>query len=122
MSEMNFPFQRMTDPLLIPVGPTPSQLLVPNGFFTSTNGRYSSFLVVNKNRCSVRFHGFSYASSASPYLVTATTGWSFPPGHFGVYTTQYPDIISCIAEDSPLWPLADVTSFVPLEASYGYGV
>lgn len=115
------PFRRWTDPVLIPVGLTASSVPVPMAY---TGGAaqtgYNAFFIVNPNACFVRLKGFNDVNAAKG-LVTATTGWLFPPGFAGVFGTQYPSYMSAMAFDTPAYPLANISTFLPLEISYGQG-
>ncbi|MBA9070685.1 hypothetical protein FHR71_004455 [Methylobacterium sp. RAS18] len=113
-----FAFRRMTDPLLPPVGPEPLRYDVPEGFFDEEGPGFLSttFLVVNGNACYVRLRG---TTSGAHRPVTRTTGWLFPPGFVGCFTTQRPISMSTMAVAMPGFPLP--TEFVPLELPYGGG-
>lgn len=107
----NFPFRRLTEPLVIPVSPTSSQFQVPAGFIPpGTN----SFWIVNPNNFWVRLKGFQ----GSAGNVTATTGWLFSPGFTGAFSTQYPEWMSVMSVTYQGLTAGTGT----LELSYGGGI
>jgi hypothetical protein len=113
-----YAFRRTTDPLQLPVGPQPTRFDVPDGFFDKGGPAYqtTAFLLVNPNACYVRLRG---SSTDTHIPVTPTTGWLFPPGFVGCFTTQYPKSMSTLAVAMPGFPLPD--EFAPLELPYGGG-
>ncbi|AYO83663.1 hypothetical protein [Methylobacterium brachiatum] len=113
-----FAFRRTTDPLQLPVGPGPLRFDVPEGFFAEGGPGFqtTTFLVVNPNLCYVRLRG---SSTDNHVPVTPSTGWLFPPGFVGCFTTQYPRSMSTLAVAMPGFPLPD--EFAPLELLYGGG-
>lgn len=113
-----FAFRRMTDPLLLEVGISPTRFDVPAGFFDEGGPGYQSttFLVINPNACFVRLRGTTVGAHRP---VTPTTGWLFPPGFVGCFTTQRPISMSTLAVAKPGFPLP--TEFAPLELPYGGG-
>jgi hypothetical protein len=76
----------------------------------------SSFLVVNRNPFWVRPKGYS-GTDATTKVIGADEGWLFPPGFWGIFTTQFPDAMSTIAV--PFQGLAAGSGV--LEISYGGG-
>lgn len=122
MADETFPFRRATNPLFIPCGLTPVQVTVDTDALRKLG--VGSFLAVNKNNFWVRFRGSGGPTSvdAGVYApATATTGFGFPPGFVGVFSTRLPLYLSAIAIDTPAFPLpADLTGAV-LEVSYGSG-
>lgn len=113
-----FAFRRMTDPLMLQVGPQAIRFDVPGGFFDEGGPGYlvTTFLIVNPNACYVRLRG---SNTSTHVPVTPTTGWLFPPGFVGCFTTQRPISMSTLAVAMPGFPLP--TEFVPLELPYGGG-
>lgn len=113
-----FAFRRVTDPLQLPVGVEPERFDVPEGFFDQGGPAFqtTTFLVVNPNLCYVRLRG---SSTDTHIPVTPSTGWLFPPGFVGCFTTQYPKSMSTLAVAMPGFPLPD--TFAPLELPYGGG-
>ncbi len=111
MSANVFAFRRMTDPIRMAVGPTPTQIVVPPGFIKP---EYTSFQVVNPNKFAVRLRG-----SKGTYIpVSETTGWFWTPNLVAVYSTQYPDFMSTLAV-----PYQDELAGTGwIELSYGVGV
>jgi hypothetical protein len=109
------PFRRMTNPLVLPVGPTAQRFDVPTNFFTSMAG-ITSFYVVNANNFWVRLKGSPM--STTPYSdITETQGWLFSPGFQGAFTTQFPVWMSTLAVNRQgLTPGTGV-----LELCYGRG-
>lgn len=122
MSENVFPFRRATRALPIPVGPTASSMAVPDGYIKA---EYNAFLIVNPNLCWVSFKGTSMpASGVAPTSADSALAdgldWLIPPGHFSVYSTQYPIFMSAVALPMPGYPLDGLT-YTPLRIYYGYG-
>jgi len=113
-----FAFRRVTDPLILSVGPQASKFVVPEGFFAEGGPGYqaTTFLVVNANACYVRLRG---TTAGAFQAVTPTTGWLFPPGFVGCFTTQHPIFMSTMAVPMPGFPLP--AEYVPLELPYGGG-
>lgn len=114
-----FAFRRMTDPLMLPVGSDPLRFDVPDGFFDEGGPGYQSttFMVINPNLCYVRLRG---TSGNGPHVpVTASTGWLFPPGFVGCFSTQKPRSMSTLAVPMPGFPLPN--QFAPLNLPYGGG-
>lgn len=113
-----FAFRRMTDPLILPVGLSPMRFDVPAGFFDEGGPGFqtTTFLVVNPNACFARLRGTTVGEHRP---VTETTGWLFPPGFVGCFTTQRPISMSTLAVAKPGFPLP--TEFAALELLYGGG-
>lgn len=125
MSEGVFPFRRMTQALLVPVGvATASAYTVPEGMIKAD---YTAFLVFNPNNCCVELRGTSMPVPVGPAPSQAVLAsgdgidWLFPPGHYSVYTTQYPMFMSAKAFDTQAFPVASVGTPIPLRLWYGYG-
>lgn len=124
MTEGVFPFRRMTQAMLVPVGNgSASSFEVPSGVIKPD---FNAFLIFNPNRVCAELRGTSVPQSGpAPTSATPASGtgidWLFPPGHWAVYTTQYPLFMSAQAFDTPLWPLASAGTLVPLRLWYGYG-
>ena len=125
MSEGVFPFRRMTQALLVPVGlDSASTFTVPDGIIKPD---YNAFLIFNPNKVCAELRGTSMPPSGSPVPSSAIMAsgdgvdWLFPPGHWAVYSTQYPMFMSSKAFDTPLWPISQVGALVPLRLWYGYG-
>ena len=125
MSEGVFPFRRMTQALLVPVGvANASAYTVPDGMIKPD---YTAFLVFNPNNCCVELRGTSMPIPTGPAPTQAVLAsgdgidWLFPPGHWSVYTTQYPMFMSAKAFDTPAFPLSAAGTTIPLRLWYGYG-
>ena len=119
MAGSTTPFRRLTNPLLVPVTTSPTAdnaLIVPANFIPPGA---TSFCVVNSNLCWVRLMGTGGGASA-PVAVQDYQGWLFPPGFFGVFSTQLPIWMSAGAFARDGYPLAGLT-LQPLEVSYGEG-
>lgn len=110
MSENVFPFRRVTDPFVLNVAPTAQRFDVPMDL---KSAGYTSFYVVNPNSFWVRLRG----SQGSYVAITETTGWLFPPGFAGVFSTQYPEFMSAMSVTRQGLPAGTGT----LEVSYGGG-
>lgn len=118
----NFPFRRnlSISPIMIPAGATASVVqlgALPKGV--------TSFGVVNSYPVHIRLIGTPMEAS-SPVLAGEGKGWLFPPGHFGIYSTQYPKAVSCIAVSRPGFPAFDANGAAlfpdaALELFYGSG-
>lgn len=96
----NFPFRRNTafGPILVPAGFEPSSVAVgvmPDGI--------TAFAAINSYPVWMRLVG----GAMGPVSVTDDTGWLFPPGFFGIFSTQSPRWVSCVAVDRPGFPIAD---------------
>lgn len=111
MADNNFAFRRSTDPYMVPAGASASKFDVPDDLKSSG---YMSFCVVNPNPFWVRLRG----STGTYVAVTDTTGWLFPPGFFGIFSTQYPEFMSAMGVVRQGLP---VTAGGFLEVSYGGG-
>lgn len=117
----NFPFRRNTavSPIMIPATDEPSQMAVgplPSGV--------TSFGVVNAFPVYMRLVGSSEASGFVP--AEDWMGWCIPPGHFGIYSTQFPKWVSCLAVARPGYPIYDAEGDLlypeaKLELFYGSG-
>jgi hypothetical protein len=118
-------FRRMTDPVMVTVGPTAQPTMVPDGKLIDTQSglRLGSFYVVNPNNVWVRLRGFSAQNVAdcTAVGVTPSTGWLWPPGHVAVYSTQTPACVSAMAVPMPGFPITGTTTYAPIELSYGFG-
>ena len=110
MADNNFSFRRSTDPYMLPVGTTAQRFDVPADLKAAG---YMSFCVVNPNNFWVRMRG----STGSYIPVTDDTGWLFPPGFFGVFSTQYPEFMSAMSVTKQGIPAGTGI----LEVSYGGG-
>lgn len=118
----NFPFRRnpLVSPIMIPATDVASQVEVgplPEG--VTSFGMVSSFPIWIRLLGSSETSGFRAAQEWD--------GWLVPPYHFGIYSTQYPKWVSCIAVDRPNFPIrnADGGLLYPeakLELFYGSGV
>lgn len=114
-----FPFKRdlSVSPVMIPAKDTASRVdmgALPNGV--------TSFAMVNSYPVFMRLLG----SSGTFKPVVEGDGWLVPPGHFGVYSTQNPRFLSCIAVDRPNFPIKDGSGALlypgaMLELFYGSG-
>jgi len=130
-SSNNFPFRRTTDPFLVPATDTPSQVEI-GSYLIGTKG-LTSFAMVNsypiwmrlKGSGTVRLNTGTMTGAFDP--VAEGQGWLIPPGpFFGVFTTQYPVWVSCIAVARPGFPIKDgggalLYPSAVLEMSYGGG-
>lgn len=121
MSENSFNFRRFADPLLLPVGATAQQFTLPGGYFAQGGPAMgaTSFWVCNANNFWVRLRGSGNAidNTGSYVAVTDTTGWLFPPGYTGSFSTQYPLFMSAMAVTRQGLPAGTGV----LEISYGGG-
>lgn len=115
------PFRRnlSVSPIMIPAKDTASYVLIgklPDGV--------TSFGVINSYPVYIRLLG-TPMSSPSPLLAVEGDGWLFPPGHFGIYSTQFPKGLSCIAVARPGFPIKSGGSLLypdaALELFYGSG-
>jgi hypothetical protein len=122
-STQTIPFRRMTEPVQVNIGPTPQMTMVPpTSLKDPMNGLpLSSFYVVNPNQVWVRVKGFNNATDCQNIGVTPTTGWLWPPGFVGVFSTQFPVCASAMAVSMPGYPITQSTTYAPLEWSYGPG-
>ncbi|TXN36346.1 hypothetical protein [Methylobacterium sp. WL7] len=122
-STQTIPFRRMSEPVMVQIGPTPQTTMIPAASLKDPmNGLpLSSFYVVNPNSVYVRVKGFSNAADCANIGVTETTGWLWPPGFVGVFSTQYPFCASAMAVSKPGFPITASTTYAPLEWSYGPG-
>lgn len=117
------PFQRLANPFVLPVGPDTAG----NEMMIADDPRFpknaTSFLFVNPNPFWVRLRGTQPGQTFTP--VTATTGWLFPPGFFGVFKTQNPKSVSVMAVAKPGYPLTDENgqpyTGCTVELAYGGG-
>jgi hypothetical protein len=116
MSDNSFAFRRMTDPLLLPIATTATKFDVPDGYFRGAGpgAGAQSFWVCNANNFWVRLKG----STGTYVAVTDTTGWLFPPGFVGAFSTQFPQFMSTMAVTRQGLTAGTGT----LEISYGGGV
>lgn len=85
----------------------------------------TSFGVVNSYPVYIRLLG-TPMSADNPVMATPTDGWLFPPGHFGIYSTQFPKGLSCLAVARPGFPIKDANGALlypdaALELFYGSG-
>lgn len=111
----------MTKALLVTVAEAPTFVPVQPGWIDPT---YTAFMVVNPNICWVGLRGTTPVEGQPPPTEPAMTtldgtDWLFPPGHVGVYTTQYPVFMSAVALNFPGFGLPG--QYVPLRIYYGYG-
>lgn len=122
-STQTIPFRRMTDPVQVNIGPTPQITVIPAATLKDPkNGLpLSSFYVANPNQVWVRVKGFDTLADCQNIGVTPTTGWLWPPGFVGVFSTQYPFCASAMAVPMPGYPITASTTYAPLEWAYGPG-
>lgn len=116
-----FPFRRNTavSPFMIPATDQPSKVAIgplPDGI--------TSFGMVNTYPVHIRLVGTPADGEFNP--AAEGVGWIVPPGHFGVYTTQFPKWVSAIAVDRPGFPIKDSSGALlypqaRLELFYGSG-
>jgi hypothetical protein len=113
----NFAFRRMSGVLQVPVALTATTFEVPKTFFTEGPAKgATSFGVYNPNPCPVQLRG----SKSQVAFPTDQDGWiPFPPGFWGVFSTQYPDFMSARAIIYP-W-FEQPAQFAPLWLTYGGG-
>ena len=114
-----FPFKRDASflPIRVPARDFASKVEVgplPDGV--------TSFCMINSYPIYMRLEG----SRGEFKPVTATTGWLIPPGHFGVYSTRYPQWVSAVAVARPDFPIqgeggAMLYPDAALELIYGSG-
>ncbi|TKD50215.1 hypothetical protein [Sphingomonas baiyangensis] len=118
----NAPFRRnlSVSPIMVPATDEPSYVAVgplPNGV--------TSFGVVNSYPVYIRLLGTSMGDE-TPNDAGEGLGWLFPPGHFGIYSTQFPAGVSAIAVERPGFPIHDEEGALlypeaALELFYGSG-
>ncbi|KQM18383.1 hypothetical protein [Novosphingobium sp. Leaf2] len=118
----NAPFRRnlAVSPIMVPAIDTASYVLLgalPNGV--------TSFGVVNSYPIWIRLLGTPMGAT-EPAKANEHDGWLFPPGHFGIYSTQFPMGLSCIAVTRPNFPTYDDSGALlypdaALELFYGSG-
>lgn len=120
-STQGIAFRRMSDPVQLAVGPAAQPTMIPpNVLKDPVSGQpVTTFYVVNPNQVYVRAKGFSNAADCQNVGVTSSTGWLWPPGFVGVFSTQFPICASVMAVPMPGYPLTG--SYAPLEWSYGLG-
>lgn len=111
----------MTDPLMVPIEPTATQFVVPVTFFQTGNpgAGASSFWVCNATSFWVRLKGSGngLTQEGDFVAVSESTGWLFPPGFCGAFSTQYPRYMSAMSVERQGLPAG--SGF--LEVSYGGG-
>lgn len=112
-------FRRSSNPVLVPATDVPSQVTVP-----SMPAGVTTFCAVNSYPVWIRLKGTGTGNPFSP--VAEHEGWLFPPGHFGVYATQFPAFMSAIAVDRPGFPIKNMDGELlypnaAIEISYGSG-
>jgi hypothetical protein len=122
-STQTIPFRRMSDPVQVSIGPTAQVTMIPpDRLKDPANGTpLSSFYVVNPNNVYVRAKGFTNVADCTNPGVTPTTGWLWPPGFVGIFSTQFPVCASAMAVPMPGFPITASTTYAPLEWSYGPG-
>lgn len=130
-SSNNFPFRRTTDPFMIPATDVASQVSIGTEL-VGTKG-LTSFSMVNSYPIWIRLKGSgvirlttgTMSGTFSP--VEEGKGWLIPPGpFFGVFTTQYPVWVSCLAVARPGFPIKDGSGALlypeaVVELAYGGG-
>lgn len=120
LANVNMPFRKIVrDPFLCMVGVEPVLTAIDRDGLIAK--RVTSFHVVNPNPFYCRLRG----SSGEGDEIAEGEGWLWPPGFVGVYSTQYPAFVSCIAVERPGFPLRDddgnLMPMHPLELAYGIG-
>lgn len=118
----NFPFRRnlSVSPIMVPAGKAASVITLgtlPKGV--------TSFGVINSYPIYIRLLGTPMGAEQAS-LAKEGDGWLFPPGHFGIYSTQFPKALSCIAVSRPGFPAFDgagnpLFPEAALEIFYGSG-
>lgn len=121
LANVNMPFRKIIrDPFLCAVGEQAVTTPIDRALLISK--RVTSFHVVNPNPFYCRLRGATGEPSDN---IVDNEGWLWPPGFVGVYSTQYPAFVSCIAVERPGFPLRDdegaLLPFYPLELAYGIG-
>lgn len=112
-------FRRASNPMMVPATDVPSQYSV-----TGIPPGATTFCAVNSYPIWIRLKG---TADGTPFSACHDgEGWLFPPGHFGVYATQYPRWMSAVAVDRPGFPIKDPNGALlypnaALEVSYGSG-
>lgn len=101
MIARNGPFRRnlSVSPIMVPATDEASFVALgrlPQGV--------TSFGVINSYPVYIRLLG-TPMGQAQPSRANDGDGWLFPPGHFGIYATQFPKGLSCIAVERPGFPL-----------------
>lgn len=112
-------FKRSSDPFRVPATDQPSEFTV-----TGIPKGATSFCAVNSYPVWIRLKGTQRGQSFAP--VAEGEGWLFPPGHFGIYATQYPSKMSAMAVERPGFPIKDANGALlypdaAIEVSYGSG-
>lgn len=122
MNQRNFPFRRnlTVSPIMVPATDEPSYIEVE---LTAASG-VTSFAAINSFPIYIRLVGTP--ASAEPNLAGEGVGWLFPPGHFGIYSSQYPRGLSAVAVERPGFPIYDGNGELlypeaNLELAYGGG-
>ncbi|KQM37945.1 hypothetical protein [Sphingomonas sp. Leaf10] len=125
---MSFAFKRMTRALLVQPYRTPTTanaFKVPSGFIKSS---YNTFAIYNPNVCVIGLRGTSRPSGqaipTTPLLVyDGGVDWEFPPGFWGVFSTQYPFFMSAAPLAVPVAPDVPADAdLLPLRLWYGIGL
>lgn len=85
----------------------------------------TTFGVINSYPVYIRLLG-TPMGAAEPMMAKEGDGWLFPPGHFGIYSTQFPKGLSAIAVERPGFPVKDSNGSLlypqaMLELFYGSG-
>lgn len=116
-----FPFKRnlSVSPVMIPAKDVSTY--VPLG---SLPDGVTTFAAVNAFPVFIRLIGTPHGSATVP--AKDWDGWIFPPGHFGIYSTQNPKGLSAIAVARPGYPIVDSNGALlypdaQLELMYGSG-
>ncbi len=117
-----FPFKRnlTVSPVLVPA--TNQASFVTLGRLPDS---VTSFAMVNSYPVWIRLVGTPMESQQNQ-MASGNTGWLVPPGHFGVYSTQFPRGLSALAVDRPGFPLLNSNGNLmypqaTLELFYGSG-
>ena len=100
---MTKPFRRNLSVSPIPVPATDEASYVEIGRLPEG---VTSFGAVNSYPIYIRLLGTAMGD-ATPNMASEGNGWLFPPGHFGIYSTQFPKGVSAIAVDRPGFPIHD---------------
>lgn len=112
-------FKRASNPVIVPAHDTPSQVQV-----TTIPEGATTFMAVNSYPVWIRLRGTTGDGSFT--AVEEHKGWLFPPGHIGVYATQFPKWMSAMAVERPGFPIKDENGALLypdacIEISYGSG-
>lgn len=96
---LQFPFKRnlSVDPLVIPVGMTPTPVAVPGGGLALQRASVTTFKVGNPCPFWVWYRGWTGDAFDMPAI--AGMGHHLAPGAIDINTSHYPDWLAAVASD-----------------------